>query len=120
MFSSAVLSADWVKMKGYTRSDGSYSENDFYDSETIKREGNFITAWTKTINFGLSRKDVYLMKRYFDCGNQRYQILYVKQTGETNEYHDFANNRQWLTIDIDDALNMNTVRRICGLYGLKP
>lgn len=108
-------------MKGYISPlSGTYVENEFYDAETIKREGNFVTAWTRNINFGLSRTDVYFMKRYFDCGNQRYQILYTRQTGQINQTHDFANNRQWITIDIDDALNMNTARRICALYGMKP
>jgi len=120
-FSASVLAANWVKLMGYTSpSSGSYVDNEYYDSETIKREGNFVTVWTKRINMGIGGTDEYLMKRYFDCGSQRYQILYTKQTGQHNQINDYANNRQWLTTDLDDALNMNTARRICALYGMKP
>jgi hypothetical protein len=119
---SLANGAQWVELKNYKHSNkfNNPSSISYYDNETIKREGNFVTVWTKTLNFGNSEKDTYLMKRIFHCNNQRYQVLYVKQTGQDSFIGDYNENPQWWTISLDDESALSAAKIFCQLFGLKP
>lgn len=108
LFSANSYSATWVKLKKVSKYENVIS----YDSDSLKRESNFVTAWIKDDGHDIQ-------KRKYDCGNQRYLLLYVKPFDNSGEVN-FSNNVQFTGISIDDGFNVNVMKQVCGLYGLKP
>ena len=105
------LSSHSITWKKIVPLDG-YVDNISYDSESIQKDGKFVSVWLK-----VEGSDI--QKRKYDCGNQRYLLLFVKTLYQSPNVN-FSNNTEYTGLSIDDKYNINVMKQICGIYGLKP